>query len=348
MVSHRTERHLDDGLPDSLRELPAPGRRKPAGARSASGGRRTVKVVLAVLTTRHMPASADLTIPDAAIQEQANGVLALLGYSVVPDITASSLSIENSRTGNPDIRLSQFAGGFTVSDEVPLYLEGGIGFSRYDPVFVASDGTTERKIPLKWNGVTLTGGVGWDFVVTPEWTVRPIANIALGHVESDTSIIGRVIEEGTGLPVSEFFDDGRLNAYGYGGSMMLDWERYRDDYEIDLEVRYTWMRLESFDSSRAVEGRANVPTFNVWSRYRAPTGITFLQRPLRYVLEYAFSSFEGDQAGVLGFDYLNSVGFGLEIDSEAYDLVVTRTRLVGRYRFGNNVSGFGVGLAVSF
>jgi hypothetical protein len=307
---------------------------------------RTTAVLLPLLWPASVP--ADLAIAGSTIQKQANGVLALLGYSVVPDITASSLSIDNARTGNPDIWLSQFAGGFTVSDEVPLYLEGGIGFSRYDPVFVASDGATEREVPLKWNGVALTGGVGWDFPISAEWTVRPIANIALGHVESDSSIIGRIIEEETGLPVSEFFDGGRLNAYGYGGSMMLDWERYLDDYEIDVELRYTWIRLESFDSSRGVEGRADVPTFNIWMRYRAPTGVTCLQRPLRYVLEYAFSSFEGDQAGVLGFDYLNSIGFGFEIDSEAHDVVVTRTRLVGRYRFGNNVSGFGIGLAVSF
>lgn len=291
---------------------------------------------------------ADLAIAKPELQEQANGVLALLGYSVVPDITASSLSIENARTGDPDIWLSQLAGGFTVSEDLPLYLEGGIGFSRYDPVFVASDGADERELPLKWNGVALTGGVGWDFPLAPDWTVRPIANIALGHVESDTSVAGRIIEEETGLPVSDFLDGGRLNAYGYGGSLMLDWERYRDDYEIDLELRYTWIRLQSFDSSREVEGRADVPTINLWTRYRAPTGATLLQRPLRYVLEYAFSSFEGDQAGVLGFDYLNSIGVGLEIDSGAYDVVVTRTRLVGRYRFGDNVSGFGIGLAVSF
>ncbi len=29
-------------------------------------------------------------------------------------------------------------------------------------------------------------------------------------------------------------------------------------------------------------------------------------------------------------------------------MIITRTRLVGRYVFGNNVSGFSVGLAVSF
>lgn len=293
--------------------------------------------------------SKDFVLVGENIQQHANGVLALLGYSVVPDITASSLSISDSRTGDPSVWMSQLAGGFTVSDETPLYLEGGIGFSRYDPTFVVSDGTQERSLPVKWNSVALTGGIGWDFPVAPELKLRPIANIALGHVESDLSVIARVIEDETGQPVSDFLDNGRLDAYGYGGSLMLDWEHYRTSYEVDVELRYTWIRLESFAStSTSVQGHADVPTINLWTRYRAPTGITFLDRPLRYVLEYAYSSFKGDQAGVLGFNHLNSVGLGVEIDSSAYDAFVTRTRLVGRYRFGNNVSGFGVGLAISF
>jgi len=39
---------------------------------------------------------------------------------------------------------------------------------------------------------------------------------------------------------------------------------------------------------------------------------------------------------------------GLELDSSAHDVFITRTRLVGRYRVGNNVSGFAISLAVSF
>lgn len=42
------------------------------------------------------------------------------------------------------------------------------------------------------------------------------------------------------------------------------------------------------------------------------------------------------------------LGAGLELDSSAYDVFITRTRLVGRYVFGTNVRGFSVGLAVSF
>jgi hypothetical protein len=70
---------------------------------------------------------------------------------------------------------------------------------------------------------------------------------------------------------------------------------------------------------------------------------------LRYVLEFTHSEFlSDDQRGVLGFDNLTSVGTGLEVDMTDLDFIVTRARMVGRYEFGENVSGFSLGLAVSF
>jgi hypothetical protein len=45
---------------------------------------------------------------------------------------------------------------------------------------------------------------------------------------------------------------------------------------------------------------------------------------------------------------LTSLGIGLELDSSKYPVFITRTRLVARYMFGNNTTGYGVGLAMSF
>jgi hypothetical protein len=73
-----------------------------------------------------------------------------------------------------------------------------------------------------------------------------------------------------------------------------------------------------------------------------------LERPVRYVLEYAYSRFLGDLDGALGFSYVNSFGAGLELDTSKYDRLVTRTRLLFRYKTGNNVNGWAVGLGVSF
>ena len=73
-----------------------------------------------------------------------------------------------------------------------------------------------------------------------------------------------------------------------------------------------------------------------------------MQRPLRYVLEAAHTIYLGDQRELLGINQLSSLGVGLEVDSSAYDVVVTRTRLVARWAFGEDVHGFAIGLAMSF
>jgi len=201
---------------------------------------------------------------------------------------------------------------------------------------------------VKWNVVTVTVGIGWDFPVAKELVLRPMFNFSYGHLESDASLAGRFVESETGATL-EFLDGGKLDAYGLGGSLMLDYERYRPEGEIDVELRYTNIQLQSFGStSTGVKGSAAAQTVNLWTRWRAPTGITLMERPVRYVLEYVYTRFLGDLDGVLGFNHLNSVGAGLELDVSKYDIIVTRARLVGRYKFGDNVTGWSVGFAVSF
>jgi len=279
------------------------------------------------------------------VQKRVNGVLALMGYMLTPDVTTGSLAISNDATGNPDFALTTLGGGFTVSKEFPLYLEGTLGYSRYDPTFIASNGQVERSVAAKWDAFSATGGIGWDFPVTKELIFRPIFNFSYGRVESNVSVTGQT-QTGAEL---DFLQNGQLNAYGLGGSLVLDYERHRPGNEIDVELRYTNINLQSFGgTSTAVKGSADSQSVSLWARWRAPTGSTMLERPLRYVLEFAHTTFIGDLDGVLGFNYLSSVGAGLELDSSAYDASVTRTRLMARYKFGENIRGWSVGLAVSF
>jgi len=244
--------------------------------------------------------------------------------------------------------MTQLGGGYTWSNSFRLYLEGKIADSRYAPTFVISNGTEQRTVPLRWNSLVGTVGVGWDFPIAPELVLRPIANFTLGHVESDLSVAGRVIEGETGREI-EFLEHGRLNSVGYGGSLMLDYEHYRETYEIDVEVRLTEIYMQNFGgTSDAVQGSAWAQSLGLWSRWRAPTGLRSLDRPVRYVLEYAFTHYFGPDGDMLGFNNLNSIGAGLELDTGAWDTWVTRVRLMGRYRFGANVSGWGIGLGISF
>ncbi|HEU4351524.1 MAG TPA: autotransporter domain-containing protein [Burkholderiales bacterium] len=290
----------------------------------------------------------DSGIVGVDVQKLANGVLALMGFTVTPDVTTGSLSIFNQETGNPDFKQGSVGGGFTISKNLPLYLEGTAAYARYDPTFFLGTPEVEQAVQVTWESVSLSGGIGWDFpLAAAGWTLRPIFNISLGRVTSSGADGGGFLATRSGAE-PEFLQGGELNAFGLGGSLMLDYERYRPENEIDLELRYSNIYLQSFDSSAAVEGQASAQSVSLWSRWRAPTGINLLERPLRYVLEYAYTRFLGDLEGVLGFDDIHSFGVGLELDSTKYDVIVDRTRLLVRYKIGNNVTGWAVGLAVSF
>ena len=284
-------------------------------------------------------------VSDAELQKRANAILTLMGFTLTPDVTTGAFAISDQSTGDPYFRQTSIAGGGRPKPSVPLYLEGTLAYGRYDPTFAVNDGQAQQVIPVKWTSLLGTGGVGWDFPIAPRLVLRPILNFSLGRVESQGTVTP---PQGPSRAVLDFLGDGKLNAAGVGGSLMLDYERYRPENEVDLELRYTNIQLHSFNTSQAVEGHANAQTFSFWSRYRAPTGFTALERPLRYVLEYAYTSFLADLQGVLGFDDVHSFGAGLELDSSAHDVYVTRTRLMLRYKIGNNVTGWAVGLAVSF
>lgn len=296
----------------------------------------------------HAQAGGQFTVAaNNYLKKRTDAFMTITGYSLTPDVTTGSLSITDKGGENQNLQMISLGGGDRISANFPLYLEGTIAFNRYNPTFTDGIGNTSITVPVNWNGITGTGGVGWDFPLTDQLRIRPIANIMLGHVESDLSIAGRIIENKTGVDL-QFLNGGRMNAYGLGGSLMLDYEDYKPEREYDAELRYTNIALNTFDSSAAVQGSADSQSLGLWARARYPTPLTVLERPLRAVFEVAHTEFLGQLRGALGFDSLSSVGTGVEIDRSASDPMFSRVRLVFRYQFGQNVRGTSIGLAASF
>jgi len=297
-----------------------------------------------VVSSAHF-AFAD-SLKDAYLQSRANAFLTVISYSLTPDVTTGSLSLSEGALNNPSLWMTSLGGGGTMSENFPLYLEGTIALNRYNPTFV-SNSSTPISIPVKWNSISGTGGIGWDFRLNEQFKLRPILNVSLGHVESDLSIASRLITNRTGYSL-DFLENGRLNAYGLGGSIVLDYEDYRPDQENEFELRYTNIQLTSFDSSKSVEGHSESQSLGLWSRRRVPTGYTLLGSTVRSVLEFAHTQYLGESRGALGFNFLSSVGAGLELDIKDYDIFFTRARLMIRYQFAPDISGYSIGIAASF
>jgi len=314
-------------------------------------GRRAVRVLgfpaLLACAVAYAQDRPTLISPER-LQRAANGILSMMAYTVTPDVTTSSLSISDAASGNPNLSFTQFGGGFVVDKTVRVYLEGNAAYARYDPKFAFSDGQEDRVVPVKWNSVSGTGGIGWDFPISSKWSLRPIFNFTLGYVASDLRAAQALINFRTGSDL-QFIDGGQLKAYGLGGSLMARYEYFKPERELELEARYTNVRLHSYGgSSDAVQGRATAENIGLWSRMRTPTGMVAMERPVRYVYELATSNYRDSGVKALGFNRLLSLGFGLELDSSAHDIFVTRWRAVVRHVMGNGVSGWSLGLAVSF
>ena len=286
--------------------------------------------------------SAQTPLQDAGnnyLKKRADALMTITGYSLTPDVTTGSLKISSGTGDKADLQMTSLGGGDRVSANFPLYLEGTLALNRYNPTFTDGVGNRSINIPMYWNSITGTGGVGWDFPITDQLRFRPIANVMLGHLESDASIATRYINNNRDVNL-QFLNSGRMNSYGLGGSVMLDYENYQPEQEIDIELRYTNIAIQTFASSAAVQGSA--------ARSRIPTPFMALDRPLRAVFEVANTQFLGDLRGTLGFSSLSSIGTGIELDRSASDPIFSRIRLVFRYQFGLNVQGTSVSLAASF
>jgi hypothetical protein len=303
--------------------------------------------VLALSWTPAWAQPAGRAIAGVDVQQLANGVLGIMSYTVAPDVTTSSVAINSAATANPSLTMTQLGGGFTWSKDLPLYLEGNAALSRFDPTFVASDGTDQRQVPVKWDALSVTAGIGWDFPLAPKWVLRPMLNLSYGTLKSDLNAVKWWLDNNTNLDLVSL-DHGTLKAYGIGGSLMIDYESFAPDADVDLELRYTNVKLRNSGAlATQVEAGASAESASLWARRRIPTGWVVWDRPVRYVLEGAYTRFLGSQTEV-GVDRMASVGVGIEFDSSAYDIWATRWRALVRYKFGPDIAGWAFGLAISF
>lgn len=289
----------------------------------------------------------------ANLRNQVNAVLGVMGFMTIPDSTVSSLEIDSGQDKSTQLNMGQLGLGFTVDPSFPLYLEGFLGYARYDPRYVASNGTDERRFGARWNNLSGTIGIGWDFPLTDTLVFRPIFNASLGYVVSDAGVASFLLQQHFNRDL-QFLDGGHMLAGGIGGSVMLDYTLARPAYEIDVELRYTQLRLTALDSSsRAVQGEADPASLNLWARVRWPTPWGVWGRPLCWVVDGTHTQYLGPQRGALGFDWLTKVGAGIELDVAKDEIgpswfQLQRVRVMGRYLFGDNVSGWSVGLGISF
>lgn len=313
--------------------------------------RSLVLAILAIVVSS--PALAQGIIEDAfkkLQRENAAGSLAVMGLAGIPDDSASAISLQSDTSNRDyDFKSAQLGGGFRLAEGVPIYLEGYIGYARYDPVLTFSGTGNTTRLPLKWTSVVATGGVGYQFDLGERWKLTPMAHISIGRTQSDASVATQVVANRLGIE-REFVESGGLWAGGAGGSLTLDYTRpLSDDREFEASFRYTHIEYWPIGDDKDLLVQSSAANAVLWTRYRFPTGKRMFGRPVRWVGDLSYSYLIGDQSIVLGTDWLARVGGGIEVDlSDTWVPWVTTTRIMIRYYGSDTVNGFTAGIGISF
>jgi hypothetical protein len=286
------------------------------------------------------------------------GVLGLMGYGMIPSGAASTLQVNRKTAGpeegDPTLTLSQFGFGFEVDESFPLYLEIYASYMRYDPrAVLRGEGT--RDVSVLWNNFTGTFGIGWDFYLADSLYVTPILNVAVGYAASDASLASTFFAWRRDRSEPTALSEVHANVWGLGGSLMLTYFDYSVERQIDLQARYTQLRLQTFGNSLpASRGTSTASTLGLWGQYRWPTGIELFRRPLRWVVNGSASAYLGDQRQATGFAWATTIGGGIEFDVGrlqfgALGLDVSRVQFTLNYLYADrNITGLSFGLGISF
>jgi len=180
-------------------------------------------------------------------------------------------------------------------------------------------------------------------------TFRPLVHVSLGRVQSDASVGATLVADRLGLDTS-FIDGGGITVGGLGGSAALAYNRrWASDRELDWQLRYSYLELRPVAGDKDILAESVAETTSLWGRYRWPTGAELWDRPVRLVVDGSASYLTGDQGQALGTDWLATLGAGGEVDfSETWVPWVSTTRLMARVTRGDELSGFSIGLGISF
>lgn len=296
----------------------------------------------------------------SSTRSRPGGVLGLMGYNMTPDGSTNAVEVNRAAAARrgmvPDssqLLLGQFGFGFTASESLPVFLEIYFGYARYDPRALFS-GQGARHLPFRWNNVAATVGIGYDIALTENLFLRPVVNFSLGYAASDAALFGSWMGSVAGADATRLTDQ-HVHVWGRGGALMLAYYDLRPERDVELELRYTHLRLETFgDSASPARGSSTAQTLGLWGRYRWPTGWEAFGREMRWVIDGSASLYLGDQREAIGFGWSAKIGGGIEFDIGrreigALGLNLSRIRLIGRYFFGDNgVTGTSIGIGISF
>lgn len=277
---------------------------------------------------------------------QVQTALAALGLAVAPPAYNALVFLERELPDDYGFISGQLGAWGTPLEGSQFYAEGFASFQYYTPDFAFQGAPQNVDQEVKWTSVATTVGAGWQFNLTDNLVFRPIANLSAGYVFSNSE----VPVAGEPTEIVDFIAGNGVEALGFGGSLMLDYNQMFGVYQVEGRVRHSRMRQTAVGVLEDPGTDADTIVTSAIARLRQPIrGVTLAGRPVRSVSEATFASYDGDTGEILGLPWIARVGTGLEFETGlTRRYAPVRVRTMVRYVFGDDFDGIGFGAGLIF
>ncbi len=295
----------------------------------------------------NQPLAAQSIGPDAS-EAAARAALSVLGLAATPNETMSSFSFMNITGETSNFRSTQLRRGLNPIEGSGLYLEGLVAYQEYNPVQIFPGIAPATQLDVRWSSVAATFGVGWDFPVLRDWTLRPAAHLSLGHVSAGAFLSGgssTALGSGASGAI-----DGELTAGGIGASLGLFREGRIGMWETEYRFRQTYMEFFPINEPRAGDAKARSNQTTFFSRHRRPlSNFIVFELPTKAVLDAGIVLYHGEGAKVLKTDWLATAGVGIELDIRSTGTpLFSAGRVMLNGVVGDGYQGFSIGFGLGF
>lgn len=306
------------------------------------------------------PPAAAQTFDDARTELSARLRQAHFASSFAALITLSrEVELSSARyriDGSPDESLSTTVLPFRTTfwpggeDSTGLYVEGGFGYATNTAraADLYSGLIPEIQTSVKTTTSTLGGliGAGPQIPIGEGLWLTPILNAGVARLENETDYSGPGAEFSAALLDGLAFNWSAWTA-SLGTALRVDWLHDLDaEHGLELIGRYDlrWTQTISSDDD-AQEFSTRLQLLTLRAEATGPTGVSAFGNPVGWRGQVGYRNFA--EGNLFGVKHLFQVGGSLEFEPDWLP-IGREVALSGGLTFGDNITGFSIGIGFDF
>ena len=279
-----------------------------------------------------------------------------VNINLYPDIGSSVYDISDYGDSSINILKIPFSHEFDSEMKWTPFVEFNLGLFRSNSYIADLQNRFEfdailedSEVTSDWKGISLLIGGGASTQISDHWSFKPSVDFAWSYFENESEFSGPGRDVFFKI-LNGLATDWEVNTYTYIASLQADYEREVAGMTIQLIEKFSYLYTQ-FDHHDEILNDFNSKD-TIWAS-RIDVEDSFEVHLWGWELgwslfagHYRFDLSDSELMGLI--KYYNEVGGYLITAPGKKILGVSRVRLGTSYIFGNNISGYSIGLGFDF